>query len=212
MGFSLENFTSAFGGERARAYQFEWTWPGTTLMGFFKTLGVLHGNLSLLSRDVPYLVKSTSFPESNIETLTHYYQGAEYKAAGSRRFSDWTITVNCDPDSNIRVACDMWMSMAHTIAGLGRGIPLSIPGIDLDIPSSAQLYGSGGGETGMDGYYTDLAFSMMEQDGGYSATVILVDAWPKSIGPISLDYSSQDIASFDITFAYQYHMIIPIPG
>jgi hypothetical protein len=206
MGFDLEGFTSAFDGDRARAYQFEWTWPPSLLTGFFSGI-----NFSS-PLDIKYLMKSTSFPESTVETLTHFYQGTEYKAAGSRRFSDWTVTLNCDPDSNIRVACEMWMSMAHAITGLGAGLPTTVPGIPFDIPTiDFQVQNPGEGLTGMDGYYTDQIFSMKEQDGGYAASVVLIDSWPKSIGPISLDYSSQEVASFDITFAYQYHMIIPVP-
>lgn len=183
MGFNLDGFTGAFGGERARAYQFEWWFP-PPLMRAMVAIG---------GGDLKYLVKASSMPESTVETLTHYYQGAEYKVAGSARFSDWTVTVNCDPESNVRMACEAYMMAAHTLVGIG--------GLGI------QLYG----EASALGYIIPVQdFDMLNQDGGTSLRVILTDSWVKSVGPISLDYSSQEVASFDITFSYLYHMMSPI--
>jgi hypothetical protein len=38
-------------------------------------------------------------------------------------------------------------------------------------------------------------------------TYNLIKAWPSSVGELALDYGSQDVATFDVTFAYQYHKI-----
>ena len=204
MGFNLNDFTTAFGGDRARAYQFEWLLPPPILTALTAIAGLLGLDLDIAKGlDIKYLVKSASFPESNLEQLTHYYQGAEYKAAGSRRYSDWTVSLNCNPSSSIRTAFELWMSMAH-----GQ-FEASAAGFDL----GKQIYGSGEGDilSGDVGYYSPQIFTLLDQDGSPTTTITLMNSWPKSVGAISLDYSSQEIASFDVTFAYQSHLIIPNP-
>ena len=46
---------------------------------------------------------------------------------------------------------------------------------------------------------------------GYEGAVILEftihDAWPKEISQIQMDYSSTEIATFDVTYTYSYHEV-----
>ena len=44
---------------------------------------------------------------------------------------------------------------------------------------------------------------------GYQGEVILEfnihDAWPKEISQVTMDHSSTEIATFDVSFTYSYH-------
>jgi hypothetical protein len=31
-------------------------------------------------------------------------------------------------------------------------------------------------------------------------------AWPQEVGAVSLDYATNDLATFDVNFSYQYHV------
>ena len=49
---------------------------------------------------------------------------------------------------------------------------------------------------------------MLNYDGSeHILDIELVDAWPKSVSAITLDYSAMDVAQFDVTFGYLYHRI-----
>jgi hypothetical protein len=47
----------------------------------------------------------------------------------------------------------------------------------------------------------------LDLNGDKLLNVKLINAWPKSIGAITLDYSATDIAQFDVTFSYNQHVI-----
>lgn len=56
-------------------------------------------------------------------------------------------------------------------------------------------------------YMKQQEIYLLDYSGSSMFKYMLYGAWPKHIGAVSLDYSSNDIASVDITFAYQYHVI-----
>ena len=40
----------------------------------------------------------------------------------------------------------------------------------------------------------------------------LFGCWPKTVGDVQMDYTSQEIATVDVTFAYQRYEILPKPS
>ena len=66
-------------------------------------------------------------------------------------------------------------------------------------------------ETGVYGkpsdYMTDQTIQLLGLDGSAICTYKLYHAWPKVIGAVSLDYSTNEFATVDITFSYQYHTV-----
>jgi hypothetical protein len=167
VGFNLEAFKTAFKGG-ARAYLFSWvpSFP-SGVTGY---------------KDAAYLVRSTSLPEDTVEEILVNWQGADFKMAGKRTFSDWTITLNCDRNSEVRQSFEDWVKLIHDVGG-------------------SNNYG----EPSYDGYFTTQTLQMLGYSGEPINTMKLEGAWLKSIGAITLDYSSMDVAQFDITFTYQYH-------
>lgn len=132
--------------------------------------------------NVAYLVRSATLPEDMIDEIIVNWQGMDHKIAGRRTFSDWTITLNVDKKSNVRNVFNEWVNLVHKITSRGMS------------------YGAS------DSYRANQILRMLDYDGNSDInTVIIYDAWVKNVGPITLDYSSIDVAQFDITFSYDFH-------
>ena len=179
VGFDLESFASNFKGG-ARAYLFVWI-----------------PTLVELGASTRYMCKSTSMPESTVEELTTYWQGAQYKVAGARRFSDWTLTVHCDPGASIRNAFELWMHEAHAMMPYGQqyGVPVNIDKLITE---------------GRLGYLRHQGLAMLDGEGSPTTGVVLFNSWPKTVGQIALDYGTQEVASFEVTLSYMYHLVVPL--
>ena len=131
--------------------------------------------------DGKFLVKSTSLPETSIEEITVNWQGADFKMSGKQTFADWTISFNSDKAYALRKEFEKWMELIQNTG-------------DSDIS-----YGS------PEDYFANQTLMLLDYEGNQIDTLTLYDAWPKSVGAVTLDYSSQDISQFDVTFTYQYH-------
>jgi hypothetical protein len=133
-----------------------------------------------------YLVRATSMPETSEEEIIVNWQGMDFKMSGKKTFNDWTVTFNTDYNALIRIEFEKWSNFVHlTMKG---GKYTNIYGKPID-------------------YMFDQKLSMLGYEGERILDVHLIDAWPKSVGAITLDYSAQDVAQFDVTFSYQSHEI-----
>ena len=54
-------------------------------------------------------------------------------------------------------------------------------------------------------YRIDQHLYLLDGNGNAVKDIMLVQAWPKTLGGVGLDYSSNDIATMDVTFSYQYY-------
>ena len=54
-------------------------------------------------------------------------------------------------------------------------------------------------------YMADQQVELLGFDGNPIMKYKIVGAWPKSVGEVTLDYTSNDVAQFDVTFTYIYH-------
>ena len=143
-----------------------------------------------------YFVKAASLPESSVEEMTTHWQGMKYTVGGPRTFQDWTLTLYCDAGASIRNAFELWMHEIHAVILGGQKYGKPVQGLSLTSIS--------------EGYLRSQGLLMLNNTGGSTTGVYLANSWPKSIGPISLDYSTPDIASFDVTMSYSYHVIVPL--
>ena len=48
---------------------------------------------------------------------------------------------------------------------------------------------------------------LLDHVGSPVVTYTLVDAWPMAVAQIELDYAGTDVASFAVTFSYQYYTL-----
>jgi len=130
-----------------------------------------------------YLVRATNVPESTTEEILVNWQGADYKLAGKQTFTDWTITFNVDDGADVRVAYEEWIKEIHNVDKIHKY------GLPTEYEKTQKLW-------------------MLNYDGSeHILDIELVDAWPKSVSAITLDYSAMDVAQFDVTFGYLYHRI-----
>jgi len=146
-----------------------------------------------------YLVRSSTLPQSSVEELVVEYQGLNYKFGGKRSFEDWNITFNVDINAKIRYEFEQWMQKIHEVNDKTD--------FDNDSVINRHLYPGKdpGASSGKEGYFSTQTFKMLRGDGSDLIVIKLYNAWPKVIGPVTLDYSTQDFAQFEVTFSYMYH-------
>ena len=130
---------------------------------------------------VPYMVKSTSIPDSTFEELIIPYPGLPYKMAGTRTYGDWTVSFNVDNEGVLLRKFHNWHDWIYE-------------------PSNNY-------QTGADFYMVDQNLFLLDGTGNATHKIQLVQAWPKSLGAVGLDYSSTDIATIDVSFSYQYYKV-----
>ena len=129
------------------------------------------------------LVRSTSLPTSTINTINIPWQGYQYKIGGRHEYAEWSVTLTMDSPDMTRTPLLTWMNMKiHNPKTNLHGIPT-----DYFATQQVEL---------IDPY-----------SHAPTQTYHLVDAWPSSVSEIALDYSSTDVATYSVTFAYQYFTI-----
>lgn len=126
-----------------------------------------------------YLVRATTLPETAIEEITTNWQGFDYRFAGKYTYSDWSVTFNCDADAVIHQSFNDWLRLIHDPTSNTYTTPAV--------------------------YMNDQELELLGVNGLSIEKYKLYGAWPKNIGPITLDYSQNDVVTFDVTFAYIYH-------
>ena len=133
------------------------------------------------TEDMTYLVKSANLPALTLGSVTIPWQGFEYKLAGKYTFGDWAVTFNVDVDAKIRTYYDDWMRLIHDPVSNIHAAP--------------------------DKYMKDQRLQLLGGDGKTIMEYKLIGAWPSSVGDASLSYDSTEILTFEVTFAYQYHVV-----
>lgn len=129
---------------------------------------------------IEFLAKATSMPGSSFGDITVKHMGNTLKLPGDRAFEDWTVTIINDVNFEVRTGLESHM---NEIAGTS------------DSRGSATL-----------DYLVDRAFvEQLDKADGVLARYEFFNMYPKSIGPITLDYDSGDaIETFDAVFAFSH--------
>lgn len=133
------------------------------------------------TKDFSYYVKSTSLPAASLEEIVTHWQGQAYKIAGIPTYDDWTVTLNVDIGAMVLKRFGDWQRMIRNPLTNVSGRPVT--------------------------YTSDQDIHLLGPNGETVCMYKLYGAWPKSMGAVTLDYSDTSIASVEITFAYQYHVI-----
>lgn len=139
------------------------------------------GNISLGTSDFKYFVRSTTLPDSTVEEASTFFCGNQYKQSSVRRTQDWNVTFLVNDDASIIRKFWDWHLILHNPETGSYGKPQD--------------------------YMVDQTVQLLGLDGSAICTYKLINAWPKTIGPIDLDYTSNEFATVDITFSYQYHTV-----
>lgn len=148
--------------------------------GYLFYAKVTGGGVSFDSKH-PYLVNSTVLPAQAIEPITTNWQGNEYKIGGVNTFSDFTITFKSDVKNDLRTKFLEWTKEIHNPTTNVHGNP--------------------------DKYFGQVDLTQLDVEGKPIMSYSLINAWPSSVGEMTLDYSSKEISTFDVVFTYQYHTV-----
>jgi len=128
-----------------------------------------------------YLVRSTSLPETSSDEIVTNWHGFDFKMAGKYTYTDWTVTFNVDRDAAIQQMFHNWAALIHDPT--------------TNIYSAPSVY------------FADQQLELLDLDSKPILKYKLVGAWPKTIATATLDYSTNDVVQFDVTFTYLYHVI-----
>ena len=142
-----------------------------------------------LSNNETILVKAASIPPANIAPLAVNYHGRAYKWTGMRTFDNWTTTILNDESFSTRNKISEWM---RNISGQMDG-------------ERGTLHGSPvtGGLRG--GYYEGTAtVTQLTTDGKDAQTYKFHNLWPTELAEIAVDWSSDMIQEYTVTWCYDY--------
>jgi len=127
-----------------------------------------------------YLVRSTVLPSTNVDDIMLNWQGFDYKIPGKYTYDDFTCTFNVDLDAKILEIFNTWQRLIHDPTTNIYNLPATV--------------------------LADQQLELLGLDGKPLTKYKLVGAWPKYIAQVTLDYTANETATFDITFAYVYHV------
>jgi len=138
--------------------------------------------------DTAFWVKGGQIPGSTIAILPVNHGGRVLKIPGLRTFDDWTCTVINDEDMSIKRAMIFWMiEMAGDVDGQ-RGYAFS-----------------GTRTTGKKPYKTqDIDIKQYDQEGSLKQTYTMHNAWPNAIADTPVDWGTDGLQEFTLTFSYDY--------
>jgi hypothetical protein len=139
--------------------------------------GLLSADIS--QQDAIYLVKTAQMPSTALEEAVLNWQGFDWKYAAKHTYTDVVITFNVDKEAKIRQTFEKWSNLVHD--------------------PKTNFYST------HNFYMVDQKLQMIGYDGSVILEFTLHDAWPKEVSQITMDYASTEVATFDVTFSYQYH-------
>lgn len=140
------------------------------------TPAMFAGNNELVS----VLCKSFNLPGVNIVTAPEKIIGESIEIPYDRTFSDATLTVWVDSKFNTRDYFERWVQ--------------AIQNYDSRILKYYDEYVS-----------KEVTVKVLDKAEKARYSVVLYDAHPKSIGPLSLDNENPALMSFDVTMGYHYY-------
>lgn len=135
----------------------------------------------LTEQQTIYLVKTAQMPSTAMDEVTINWQGFDWKFAGKHTYADVTITFNVDLEAKVRMLFERWSNLIHN------------PNTNFYSTHNVHM--------------KDQRMQMVGYEGETILEFVLHDGWPKEVGQISVDYSSTEVATFDVTFTYSYHEV-----
>ena len=181
--FSINSFRSKglqTGGARPSLFEISWT---DTANAF-----------SMNTEAQSLLVKAGSIPTANIAPLAVNYGGRAYKLQGFRTFDVWTVTVLQDEDFTNRNNIINWM---QKISGSMDGSRVKGTPADPNTQTAA-VPGTTWNATGT------ATVKQYGKDGVLTQIYEFINLWPTELAEIPLDWASDQIEEYTVSFAYDY--------
>lgn len=135
---------------------------------------------------MPFRCQASSIPEASLNPIDVNYFGRAVKVAGSRTYPDWTVTVIEDEDLQVREALENWVGSIN----------------------SPELNTRRFGTSEMSQYKTTALVNQYSQVEELLRTYQFIGLFPTSVGAITLGWEGNNVATYDVTFAYDYHLVV----
>ena len=145
-----------------------------------------------------FMIKASSLPASNVNTIPIPFRGREFKIAGDRSFEPWTVTVLNDTDFQIRKTFERWMNILNKHEDNAGIIN------PADYMRSMRVLQLGRASLNN----TTDASPVTATHHPVHASYQFMDAWPSEVSSIDLSYDTTDtFEEFTVTFQYQWYDI-----
>ncbi len=138
------------------------------------------GSYSLTATE-SILVKAGAIPAANIAPLPINYAGRAYKMSGFRTYDNWSTTILNDEGFSIRNKIMDWMYRLSGDADGGR------------YPAYGMTNTPGEG-----------TITQVGVDGTDKQSYKFYNMWPTELSEIALDWSSDAVEEYTVTWAYDY--------
>jgi len=126
-----------------------------------------------------FLISVAELPGQTIGLAPVYYRGRLVKMAGDREFAPFNCTVINDSGFAIRTAIEQWMG-----------------GIEDHQSKNGRLNPAQ--------YQQDMSVKQLDRNGAILKEYTLRGVFPVEIGPVALDFGSNDqLSTFGVSFQYQ---------
>lgn len=132
---------------------------------------------------IPFMVKASSIPESNLGMIEVPYFGRKIKVAGDRTFAEWSVTVINDEDFAIRNAMEQWMNAINSHVGNLRNAAVLAP----------------------ESYKTQAQIRQFSKTGTMIREYTFNGIFPTNVAAIETAWETNDtIEEFAVTFNYDW--------
>lgn len=129
-----------------------------------------------------FSAKAAQHPQWMTSELEMPYMGRKIYTHGHRQIEPWTVTVINDEDFKVRNALETWNNWLNTQQGniANFGSP-----DDAEYKSVANIF-------------------QYDKTGKITRVYTLFGVWPQTVSAIELDWDSDSIQNFQVTFRYDY--------
>ena len=145
-----------------------------------------------------FMIKASSLPASNVNTIPIPFRGREFKIAGDRSFEPWTVTVLNDTDFQIRRTFERWMNILNKHednAGIINPAEYMRNMRVLQLGRASLSNANDASPVTATAHPVHASYQFM-------------DAWPSEVSSIDLSYDTTDtFEEFTVTFQYQWYDI-----
>ena len=136
-----------------------------------------------VSESFGFLCKASNFPTSSIDVTEINYMGRPIRIPGNRAAQDWTTTIYNDEDFKIRSGLENWMELISSHAFNKRQASMVT----------------------INSYTGELTIEQLKKAGGSAGKkYTFVDIWPYTLAEITVDWDTNEIQTYDVTWAFSY--------
>ena len=135
-------------------------------------------------QDFKFLCKATTLPGDTIDVATVTYMGRGINIPSNRAAVQWTTTVYNDEGMEIRNHIENWMEQLNSHRTNVRAAKKSK----------------------INSYTGTLKVATFAKEGGTAEkkTYEFLNAWPSAVGEITVDWETNDIQTYDVTWEFAY--------